>query len=63
MLERRTFIVRIHAHPQLPIVEDAATGECVQLPDLGAIPGELRRRLDPTTDNPPMAEADPSERP
>jgi len=43
--------------PQLPIVEDVATGECVQLPDLSAIPAELRRRLDtPTGDKPYEAE-------
>ena len=45
MLERRTFIVRIHAPDDLPIVEDVATGELVQLPDLASIPGEVMRRL------------------
>jgi hypothetical protein len=46
MFERRTFIVRIHAHDELPIVEDVFTGERVRLPDLASIPDEIERRLE-----------------
>jgi hypothetical protein len=45
MSERRTFIIRVHPSDGLPIVEDAATGELVRLPDLASIPDELKRRL------------------
>jgi hypothetical protein len=45
MSERRTFIVRVYAHDELPILEDVATGELVRLPGLRSIPDELTRRL------------------
>jgi hypothetical protein len=45
MLERRTFIVRIHAGVREPIVEDVTHGESVRLPDLDAIGAEIERRL------------------
>jgi len=50
MLERPTFIVRVHAPLEQPIVEDVATRELVRLPDLASILGELRRRLRSTDD-------------
>jgi len=48
MGERRTFIIRVHGDASL-ILEDVATGERVRLPDVGAIPHELRRRLHDST--------------
>lgn len=50
MLERRTFIVRIHATDALPIVEDVSTGEQVRLPDIAAIADEIARRIERSTD-------------
>jgi hypothetical protein len=64
MLERRTFIVRIHAHAELPIVEDVHTGERVRLPDLTSIAGEIKRRLDqPMSHTPSVAAPERDERP
>jgi hypothetical protein len=45
VVERRTFIVRVHAHDAPPTVEDVATGERVRLPNLAAIVSEIERRL------------------
>jgi len=66
MLERRTFIVRVYAPDDLPIVEDAQTGELVRLPDLTSIADEIRRRLHGTEKvrvEPPDSRAPPEERP
>jgi hypothetical protein len=67
MAEPRTFIVRVHGDDSL-ILEDVATGERVRLPDLGAIPHELRRRLhdgiaDAARDPQDRSDAAPQERP
>lgn len=62
MLERRTFIVRIHAHDP-PILEDALTGQRVRLPDLPSLAGEIKRRLNNPSDHPPpFADAERDER-
>lgn len=64
MLERRTFIVRVHAPADQPIVEDVSTGERVRLPDLASIVDELKRRLDhPTGDAPAVPAPQRDERP
>jgi len=57
MLERRTFIVRFHAHDDRPVIEDVCTGERARLPDLASIADELRRRLTEPTGDPPAAAA------
>ena len=55
MVERRTFIVRVHADGP-PIVEDVATGERVRLPDLASLAAEIERRLErPAGDAAPAA--------
>ena len=46
MLERRTFIVRVHMPAHVPIVEDVSTGKRVRLPDLASVGAEIERRLD-----------------
>lgn len=48
MLERRTFIVRVHEDQ--PSVEDAFTGERVRVPDLAAVADEIERRINPPDD-------------
>ncbi|MEA2136170.1 MAG: hypothetical protein QOC68_4079 [Solirubrobacteraceae bacterium] len=60
MLERRTFIVRVHAPAGLPIVEDVSTGEQVRLPDLAAIADEIERRLDGAGDDTPPEHREPA---
>ena len=63
MLERRTFIVRIHAR-EAPILEDVSTGQRVRLADLPSLAGEIERRLDDPADNgPAVAAAKRLERP
>ena len=52
MLERHTFIVRVHTPARRPIVEDVSTGERIQLPDLESIADEIERRLDGFDENP-----------
>lgn len=37
--------MRVHTPDHLPILEDVFSGELVRLPNLEAIPDELRRRL------------------
>ena len=63
MLERRTFIVRIHAR-EAPILEDVLTGQRVRLPDLPSLAAEIKRRLnDAADDGPAVAAAKRLERP
>jgi hypothetical protein len=54
MLERRTFIVRVHGRGDAPIVEDVWTGERVRLPDLASIADELRRRIHDSPGHTPL---------